>query len=175
MTSASDTQASERPVDDGLAKIGQRAVTVHQAIKIVHTVRQRRHEAEGEVCLDGVGALHVVDDCRVEIPYLTFAALLAIVLVGGIIILRLHVSNDHNVASLCDTYLASELCDPDGLLELIVPLLNVFNHCRGVGAVVVNREAVELKVMQLATYEDTSYWMNVRCNPSSPEQSPESS
>lgn len=77
----------KRFVDNSTAKACQGSVTVHETIKVIDAVWKGTHESEGEVGLDEVCALHIVDDCCVEFPNLAFAALLPIVLIGSVVVL----------------------------------------------------------------------------------------
>ena len=77
----------KRFVDNGATKACQGSVTVHETVKVIDTVWQGTHEAEGEVSFDEVCALHIVDNCCVEFPNLALAALLPIVLVGSVVVL----------------------------------------------------------------------------------------
>ena len=65
----------------------QHIIGGHHSVKFIDT-RHASEETEGEDTNNVVSRLGEVDDLLVELPNLTFTALLTVVLVGGVVVLN---------------------------------------------------------------------------------------
>lgn len=73
-------------VDDRRAKSARRSTTGHELIKDIDTLHLS-HETEGESGDDLIGVRCVLHNRLVEVPDLTLAALLTVVLIGSVEVL----------------------------------------------------------------------------------------
>ena len=77
----------------------QHIIGGHHSVKFIDT-GHASEETEGEDTNNVVGRLGEVDDLLVELPNLAFTALLAVVLVGGVVVLNVKKRNKNENTTL---------------------------------------------------------------------------